>query len=95
MPSAFELHEHLQRRMQERGITREEIERTLAEGEPATDAKVGTAGKTLVIPGPHRRGEKVYAEKEVTVYYKAQGNEWVVLTAKARYGQGFVKEQPA
>ena len=33
-----------------------------------------------------------YAEKEVTVYYKVTEKGIVLLTAKARYGQGFYRE---
>lgn len=32
-----------------------------------------------------------YDEKEVTVYYKEENGDLVLLTAKARYGQSFSK----
>ena len=43
------LHSHLRARMQQRGIAREEVERTLNEGWEAMDAKPGTLGKSLVL----------------------------------------------
>ncbi len=36
--------------MEQRGVTLEEIERTLNEGWDATDAKPGTFGKVMVFP---------------------------------------------
>ena len=75
--------------MQQRGVTQEEIERTLNEGWEATDAKPGTFGKSMVFAyGAEWEGE-FYPEKEVTVYYKRTDEGIVLLTVKARYGQGF------
>jgi hypothetical protein len=34
---------------------------------------------------------KFFEEKEVTVYYKYKGEQFILLTAKARYGKGFKK----
>ena len=45
-----DLHAHLKARMVQRGITREEIERTLNEGWEAKDAKSGTIGKVYIFP---------------------------------------------
>jgi len=91
MDNGIEVHEHLRRRMSERGITLQEVGQTLAAGWPAADAKPGTTGKTLVFRGQYWRGRKVYAEKEVTVYTKEAQGRTIVLTAKARYGQGFTE----
>ena len=44
-----DLHSHLRMRMQQRGVTREEIERTLNEGWEAAYAKPGMSGKSLVF----------------------------------------------
>ena len=37
-----DLHHHLRMRMQQRGVTREELELTLKDGWEAADAKAGT-----------------------------------------------------
>ena len=73
----------------QRGITREEIERTLNEGWEVTDAKVGTLGKVMVFPFRAEWEGHFYEEKEVTVYYELTKEGLILLTAKARYGRGF------
>ena len=83
------LHDHLKARMVQRGITREEIERVLAEGWEALDAKPGTLGKVMVFPYGHAWEGVSYEEKEVTVYYKSSSAGIILLTALARYGTGF------
>ena len=83
------LHSHLRARMQQRGITREEVERTLNEGWEAMDAKPGTLGKSLVLLYEAEWEGQFYPEKEVTVYYKMVAERIVLLTVKARYGQDF------
>ena len=75
--------------MLQRGVTREDIERTLDEGWKARDAKAGTLGKVMVFVFDREWEGRRYKEKEVTVYYKLVGNDVVVLTAKARYGDEF------
>jgi hypothetical protein len=75
--------------MRQRGITSEEIEQTLNNGWEATDAKPGTLGKVLVLPYAAQWEGQFYPEKEVNVYYKMIDEGLVLLTAKARYGQGF------
>jgi len=78
--------------MRQRGVTREEVERTVNEGWPANDAKPGTLGKVLVFPYDKEWEGGFFAEKEVTVYYKVRGEEHILLTVKARYGQGFSRK---
>jgi hypothetical protein len=75
--------------MEQRGVAREEIERTLKEGWRAPDAKPGTNGKTMVFSFRQEWEGRYYPEKEVTVYYKQAGDDIVLLTVKARYGQEF------
>jgi len=75
--------------MQQRGITREEIEQTLNEGWEATDAKSGTLGRVMVFRYEAEWEGESYQEKEVTVYCRVTGEKLILLTAKARYGQGF------
>ncbi len=75
--------------MEQRGVTLEEIERTLNEGWDATDAKPGTFGKVMVFPYCAEWMGQFYEEKEVTVYYKQTQCGIILLTVKVRYGKGF------
>jgi len=84
-----DLHPHLRARMDQRGVSREEIEQTLNEGWEATDAKRGTLGKVMVFSFQAEWEGEFYQEREVTVYYKVTHKGLVLLTVKARYGQGF------
>lgn len=86
------LHAHLKARMEQRGITRAEIERTLNEGWKAKDAKSGTIGKVFIFPYNRTWQDDLFQEKEVTVYYKMIKEGIVLLTVKARYGKHFRKE---
>ena len=88
-PSDF--HPHLEARMLQRGVTKEEMERALNEGWEADDAKVGTIGKVFVFPYDADWEGKRFVQKEVTVYYKLTGGRIVLLTVKARYGRSFPK----
>jgi hypothetical protein len=81
--------------MLQRGVTREEIERTLNDGWEAPDAKPGMEGKVFVFPYRAKWEGEFFEEKEVTVYYKTVGDVVVVLTVKARYGEGFQKRVSA
>lgn len=87
-----DLHTHLKARMEQRGITRAEIERTLNEGWKAKDAKSGTIGKVFIFPYNRTWQGDLSQEKEVTVYYKVIKEDIVLLTVKARYGKHFRKE---
>ena len=84
-----DLHPHLQARMEQRGITREEIEHTLNAGWTASDAKPGTMGKVFVFDYRAKWLGHFFEEKEVSVYYKVIGEAITLLTAKARYGKDF------
>ncbi len=87
--TAEDLHDHLKARMAQRGIIAEEVEQALNEGWEATDAKQGTLGKVKIFPYMGDWEGKFYGEKEVSVYYKMVEGALVLLTVKARYGQGF------
>jgi hypothetical protein len=87
-----DLHPHLKARMLQRGITLEEIETVLNNGWDATDAKPGTIGKCLVFRYNETWEGKFCEEKEASVYYKVVNNRMMLLTVKARYGKGFLKE---
>jgi hypothetical protein len=84
-----DLHPHLRARMDQRGLTLEEIEHTLNSGWAASDAKRGTQGKVFVFEYRTEWLGRFFEEKEVTVYYKIVSDTIVLLTAKARYGERF------
>ena len=83
-----DLHPHLKARMEQRGVTLDEIQRALDEGWMASDARIGTVGRTLICPYAQEWEGAFYPEKEVTVYYKIGEGGMVLLTVKARYGSG-------
>jgi len=87
--SDADLHPHLRARMAQRGVTREELERTLNEGWEATDARPGTLGKVLVFLYEQAWEGVFYEQKEVTVYFKVTAEGMILLTTKARYGREF------
>ena len=64
-------------------------ERTLADGWPSAGAREGRLARTLVFPFAAEWQGRVFAEEEVTVYFKVADGETVVFTAIARYGAGF------
>ena len=86
-----DIHPHLRARMVQRGVTMEEIERTVAGGRPVTEARPGTCGRARVFPYAAEWQGRFHREKEVTVYYRQTGERIVVLTVIARYGQGFAE----
>jgi hypothetical protein len=86
-------HYHLQARMQQRGVSIEEIESTLNKGWAADDAKDGTIGRTCIFPYNAYWEEKFSEEKEVTVYYRYKNEKLILLTVKARYGKKFLKRE--
>lgn len=88
-----DLHPHIKARMFQRGISLHELQETLLHGRDAEDAKEGTFGKVLVFPFNAEWEGKFFEEKEVTVYYKYKQGEFVLLTAKARYGKGFIRKE--
>jgi hypothetical protein len=86
-----DIHHHLNVRMLQRGISKEEIEITINKGRSVEDVKEGTIGKTFVFPYNNYWEGKYYKEKEVTVYYKMKEEKIILLTTKARYGKSFKK----
>jgi hypothetical protein len=85
----MEFPEHIQTQMLERGISRDEVVHTLANGWSCGDAHPGTDCRTWVFEFNLQRGRRWYAEKEVTVYFKVLPDGDILLTAKVRYGSGF------
>ncbi len=88
-----DIHPHIQARMQERGISIKEIEETLNRGWDADDAQGGTFGKTFIFTYNSEWEGKIFEQKEVTVYYKYRAEKFVLLSAKARYGKGFLRKE--
>lgn len=84
-----DFHQHLLTRMQQRGVTKDEIQMTLNEGKDATDCKPGTDGKVMCFRYNKEWEGKIFEEKEVTVYYKVKNKEIILLTVKVRYGREF------
>jgi len=82
-----DFHSHIKARMLQRGITKDEVEKTLAEGQTAKDAKPGTFGKALVFSYNNQWEGRFFEEKEVKVYYKFIDDNFALLTVKARYGK--------
>jgi len=77
--------------MLQRGISIQETEETLNKGWDAADAVEGTAGKVAVFIYNAEWEGKFFEEKEVTVYYKYKGEQFILLTATAKYGKIFRK----
>lgn len=88
-----DLHPHIKARMFQRGISLQEIQETLLNGWDAEDAKEGTFGKVMVFPFNALWEDNFFEEKEVTVYYKYKEGDLMLLTAKARYGRGFIRKE--
>ena len=79
--------------MNQRGVSIEEINVVLKEGWEAKDSKEGTFGKVYVFPYNAIWEGKYFEEKEVSVYYRYEENNMIILTVKARYGKDFLKEE--
>lgn len=88
-----QFHPHLRRRMEQRGITEQEIRETVQQGWLCSDAKPGTRGRRRVFPYDATWEGTHYDEKEVTVYYKFEKDDLILLTAIARYGSDFPRDQ--
>ncbi|MDI6735154.1 MAG: hypothetical protein QME42_03010 [bacterium] len=84
-----DLHPHIKARMLQRGVTKEEIETTLTKGWDTDDVKPNTFGKMFVFSYNGEWEGRFFEEKEVRVYYKFINGEFVLLSAKARYGKDF------
>lgn len=75
--------------MEQRGITENEVREVFRGGWPASNAKPGTHGRTLVFAYEAQWEGAYYEEKEVTVYFKKEDEDLVLLPAIARYGNDF------
>lgn len=82
-------HDHILKRINERGVSRQEVETTINLGKKCDKAKEGCEGKTFVFDYNSYRGKNYYKFKEVTIFYKTAGDTIVLLTVLARYGNNF------
>ncbi|MBM3189281.1 MAG: hypothetical protein FJZ90_11235 [Chloroflexi bacterium] len=87
-----DLHPHLRARMAQRGVTLAEMQEVMNHGWRASDSAPGTFGKVWVFTYQAEWEGRFYPEKEATVYYKMIGAETILLTVRARYGEGFPRE---
>jgi len=85
----MEFHDHVTRRMEAHWVSADEIVFVLANGWPCGDAHPGAGCRTCVSEFNGHRGRRRYADKEVTVYFKEPLADGILLTVKARDGEGF------
>jgi hypothetical protein len=88
-----DLHPHLIARMAQRGVTLMEINAVLQNGWACDDARPGTNCRVLVFTHEQTWEGRIYAEKEVTVYFKLIDDALIVITVKARYGSDFPRRR--
>lgn len=77
--------EHAKERGAERGASREEIEKILADG-LAVQVKENRMAKELVFEYEKEWLGKIYPQKKVKVIYVEERNEFVIITIKVYYG---------
>ena len=78
------LHPHARARIEERGVTEDEVRATVEHGEQFP-AKFGRTGFRRNFPlGSLWRG-KQYGNKQVEVYAVPEGGDWLVITVIARF----------
>jgi len=65
-----DIHPHLKKRMEQRGVSLQEINTVLNDGVYVDDAKENTFGKKYVFKYNNYWNKNFYEEKEVKVYYK-------------------------
>ncbi len=91
--SESDFHKHILARMEQRGVTQQDIQTTFEKGWDADNLKEGTLGKVFVFEYNNTWEGKTYEEKEVSVYYKIKDEKVILLTAMARYGKCFKKKE--
>ena len=78
------LHPHARERMPERGATEEEIQATVAQGEPFP-AKFGRTGFRRNFQFDQEWRGRHYRTKQVEAYAVQEGADWLVITVITRY----------
>jgi hypothetical protein len=79
--------------MAARGLTEAEVVATLRDGWPCSDAQESTDCRVFVFPFAREWEGRYFDEKEVTVYFKRVAGALILLTAIARYGSNFPRQQ--
>ena len=78
------LHPHAHARIEERGVTEDEVRATVERGEQFP-VKFGRTGFRRNFPsGSLWRGTR-YGTKQVEVYAVREGSDWLVITVIARF----------
>jgi len=78
------LHPHARERMEERGVTEDEEQATVASGEQFP-ARFVRNGFRRNFPFSGRWRGKQYSTKQVEVYAVREGSDWLVITVIARF----------
>jgi hypothetical protein len=81
---AVRLHPHAQQRLEERGVTAQEVEVTVLSGE-SFSAKYGRTGfrRNFTFEGIWQT--RRFGTKQVEVYAVQEDNDWLVITVIAKY----------
>jgi len=84
MKKNIRIHTHARDRMQERGVSEEEIIQTITEGE-SFDAKFGRIGfrRNFIFLGIWKG--KRYSAKQIELYAVNEENGWLVISVMAKY----------
>ena len=78
------LHPHARARIQERGVTEDEVRATVERGEQFP-AKFGRTGFRRNFPSGSLWRGKQCSTKQVEVYAVREGSDWLVITVIARF----------
>lgn len=77
-------HPHARARIEERGITEDEVRATVERGEQFP-AKFGRTGFRRNFPSGSLWRGKQYSTKQIEVYALREGSDWLVITVIARF----------
>ncbi len=78
------IHPHARTRMEERGVTEDEVRAAVEHGEQFA-AKFGRVGFRRNFPASSPWRGKQYGTKQVEVYAVHEETDWLVITVVARF----------
>jgi hypothetical protein len=78
------LHPHARARIEERGVTEDEVRATVERGEQFP-AKFGRTGFRCNFSSGNLWRGKQYSTKQVEAYAVREGSDWLVITVIARF----------
>jgi adenylate cyclase class IV len=81
---AVHFHPHARERLTERGVTQEEVEATVEEGEEFP-ARFGRTGFRRNFSFDKEWRRRYYRTKQVEVYAVREDDDWLVITVITRY----------